>query len=203
MKYQAIASPTVPALLQACRDAREIALKTYKLHFAGRLSKPVYFDPTKDSLIMKTEEALESFMRGHNHAITSVELLLQYSNIGRAPALFPQRNVYNLRSVVIPRPTSRTVHLTNSLCDLETVTLERHDGHRHHPHISDNHLKRSIVGQWRFYNFLFCAFKEGMDPMALKDPAVSFVDTSVLKETIAQAEKEAALRDRSSWNGSV
>lgn len=39
--------------------------------------------------------------------------------------------------------------------------------------------------------------------MALKDPAVSFVDTSVLKETIAQAEKEAALRDRSSWNGSV
>ncbi|KAL5323852.1 hypothetical protein ACEPPN_008394 [Leptodophora sp. 'Broadleaf-Isolate-01'] len=55
-------SASIPGLLHTCREARDVAKKTYKLAFAGRpVRGPIYFDWDKDSLVLLHEFNFETF----------------------------------------------------------------------------------------------------------------------------------------------
>ncbi|KAH6721820.1 hypothetical protein BKA61DRAFT_666559 [Leptodontidium sp. MPI-SDFR-AT-0119] len=55
-------SASIPGLLHTCREARDVAKKTYKLAFAGRpVRGPIYFDWDKDSLVFLNEFNFETF----------------------------------------------------------------------------------------------------------------------------------------------
>jgi len=57
---QCAAESTTPALLHACYESRDFALKNYKLRFCGQISRPVYFDECKDMLAFRSNLACRS-----------------------------------------------------------------------------------------------------------------------------------------------
>jgi hypothetical protein len=63
--FELCASYKVPALLHTNFEAREIAMKVYKRSFGHQLhQKPVWFDCSRDTLIMASCGALEMFRSG-------------------------------------------------------------------------------------------------------------------------------------------
>jgi hypothetical protein len=63
--YELCASYKVPVLLQTNFEARQIAMKVYKLSFGHQLhQKPVLFDSSRDTLIMGSTGVLQMFNQG-------------------------------------------------------------------------------------------------------------------------------------------
>jgi len=56
-------------LLRTSRHSREIALKFYKLGFSSQLARPVYFDATKDIILMSDLNALEYILQKRNGSL--------------------------------------------------------------------------------------------------------------------------------------
>jgi hypothetical protein len=64
-QYELCASYKVPVLLQTNLEVREIAIKVYKPSFGHQLhQKPVWFDSSRDILIMGSAGVLQTFSQG-------------------------------------------------------------------------------------------------------------------------------------------
>jgi hypothetical protein len=59
---QCIANPTNPPLLHACYSSRAMALRQYKVYFEKQLRHPIYFDVSRDTMLLAHLQAAAVFL---------------------------------------------------------------------------------------------------------------------------------------------
>jgi len=202
-RYQARCLQPIPALIHTCHDSREVALKIYRPSFADRLNRPVYFNPSKDTLIMRDEDALESFVRALDPSLYALSDLLRHQPdcLASLIALKPVRDV---RFLVLPKLPFGTVRLVSLFMDLEKITLQRRPGFVGQPkpypryryrNDDDSILAFVVSSQWEDFQ------KENGGVKVEADLVFDFVQAPVMLDMVANAEFEGRLGKHCVWLG--